>query len=250
MSLLILRNLGLRRKGVRVLRGANLDLEAGRGWALLGESGAGKSTLLELAAGLLQPTEGEVQRRPGSRVAMVFQEAKASLPPHRSGLEILAEPLEVMGWGPSARREAAQAMAARVGFPEAALALRPHALSGGMAQRLALGRALVARPSLLILDEPFASLDPESADALSDLVLEAKAGGAALLLATHDPALALRLCEDLAVLVAGDVVEQGPIGPLLSRPRHPYLRAYMEAVPGYFSVSSDLVQSFSSCSSL
>lgn len=230
MSLLILRNLGLRRKGAWVLRGANLDLDPGRGWALLGESGAGKSTLLELSAGLLEPSEGELRRQPEGRVAMVFQDAKASLPPHRSALDVLEEPLDVLGAPPTARREAARAMAERVGFPEAALALRPQALSGGMAQRLALGRALVAKPSLLILDEPFASLDPESAEALSDLVLEAKAGGAALLLATHDPALALRLCEDLAVLVAGEIVEQGPIGPVLSRPRHPYLQAYLEAV--------------------
>lgn len=230
MSLLILRNLGLCRKGAWVLRGAGLDLDAGRGWALLGESGAGKSTLLELAAGLLEPSEGDVRRRPDSRVAMVFQDAKASLPPHRTALEVLVEPLEVLGVAPTARGEAARAMAERVGFPQAALGLRPHALSGGMAQRLALGRALVARPSLLILDEPFASLEAESADALSALVLEAKADGTALLLATHDPALALRLCEDLTVVVAGEVVDQGPIGPLLSQPRHPYLRAYMEAV--------------------
>lgn len=243
-------DLGLRRKDAWVLRGANLGLEAGRGFALLGESGAGKSTLLELAAGLLEPSEGEVRRGPGVSVAMVFQDAKASLPPHRRGLDILAEPLEVRGWDLPSRREAARAMAGRVGFPEAALGLRPQALSGGMAQRLALGRALVVQSSLLILDEPFASLDSESAAALAELVLAAKAEGTALLLATHDPALALRLCEDLAVLVAGEVVEQGPSGSLLRHPEHPYLKAYLEAWPGYFSVSSDLVQSFSSFSSL
>ena len=158
----------------------------GEAWGLVGESGSGKTTLLHLVLGLLEPTAGRLclegapwsplsererrHRRP--RIQAVFQEPQASLPPHRSGWEILMEPLKVWERGSaSERREAAARMAERVKFPEAALDQRPAAWSGGLAQRLCLGRALMLEPALLVLDEPWSALYPTLASHLLALLL-------------------------------------------------------------------------------
>lgn len=184
---------------------------------MVGPSGAGKTTLLGLVLGLLEPTEGRILlegepwsplpererrlRRP--RIQAVFQDPVASLPPHRTGWEILQEPLEIWNRGTAqSRREAAARMAERVKFPEAALAQRPAAWSGGLAQRLCLGRALMLEPALLVLDEPFSAMDPTLAGHLLALLLEVKAEGMALLFASHDPIAVEVLCDRVLGLSA------------------------------------------------
>jgi ABC-type glutathione transport system ATPase component len=204
---------------------------SGEAWGIVGESGAGKSTLLNLVLGLIEPTEGQIrfdgapwsplpeQKRRGHRrrVQAVFQEAQASLPPHRMGWEILQEPLEIWGLGTApGRRDAAARMAARVKFPEKALAQRPAAWSGGLAQRLCLGRALMLEPDLLVLDEPFSALDPTLAGHLLMLLLEIKASGTALLLASHDLAAVQALSDQVLRLEGGVASGLGPIGQWLS----------------------------------
>lgn len=183
----------------------------------MGASGVGKTTLLSLVLGLREPTAGRItfegrpwsplpeaerrQRRP--RMQAVFQEPLASLPPHRTGWEILAEPLVIWGRGTQPERRAAAArMATRVKFPEAALEQQPEAWSQGLAQRLCLGRALMLEPSLLVLDEPFSALDATLAAHLLALLLEVKAQGTALLLASHDEDSIERLCEGVLRLSA------------------------------------------------
>lgn len=218
----------------------------GEAWGVVGESGAGKSTLLHLVLGLLEPTEGRIalegdpwsprperERRPRRpRVQAVFQDPLASLPPHRTGWEILQEPLDIWARGTEAERRAAAArMAARVKFPEAALDQRPAAWSGGLAQRLCLGRALMLEPALLVLDEPFSALDPTLASHLLALLLDLKAGGTALLLVSHDLPAVRILCDRMLVLREGVPVCQGPVRQLLSDPTHPHLRTLWEAVP-------------------
>ncbi len=212
----------------------------------MGESGAGKSTLLNLVLGLLEPTEGWItqagepwsplpereRRRCRPRIQAVFQDPQASLPPHRTGWEILMEPLEIWRRGTRPERQAAAAhMAAQVKFPEAALNQRPAAWSGGLAQRLCLGRALMLKPALLVLDEPFSALDPTLAGHLLDLLLALKAQGTALLCASHDLPLVRILCAHMLVLREGVPVCQGPVGQLLSEFPHPHLQALWEAVP-------------------
>lgn len=182
----------------------------GEAWGVLGASGAGKTSLLELVLGLREPTEGRIalagepwsplpepQRRPRRPLLQaVFQDALASLPPHRTGWEILREPLEVWRRGTAPEQhQAATRMAERVKFPVAALAQRPAAWSGGLAQRLCLARALMLQPRLLVLDEPFSALDATLAGHLLTLLLELKAGGTALLLASHDEAFVDLLCD-------------------------------------------------------
>ena len=214
---------------------------------MVGESGAGKTTLLRLVLGLLEPSEGTVRlegapwsglpermRRPRRpRMQAVFQEPLASLPPHRTGWEILSEPLEIQGRGTAAtRREAAARQAARVKFPEMALNQRPSAWSGGLAQRLCLARALMLEPALLVLDEPFSALDPTLAGHLLALLLALKAEGTALLLVSHDLPTVRILCDRTLVLYGGEPMCQGETGQLLSELRHPYLRGLREAVAG------------------
>jgi peptide/nickel transport system ATP-binding protein len=201
--------------------------------------------LLNLVLGLLAPTEGRItlegepwsslserQRRPRRpRLQAVFQDALASLPPHRTGWEILQDPLEVWRRGDApSRRAAAAAMAARVKFPEASLDQKPEALSGGLAQRLCLGRALMVEPALLVLDEPTSALDPTLGSHLLTLLQSLKAEGVALLVASHDLPLVRTLCDQMLLLQEGKVLCQGPTGQLLSNPPHQHLQELLEAV--------------------
>jgi len=210
--------LRLQRLGKDVFKNVSFSIAQGEALGVAGASGAGKTTLLNLVLGLLEPTEGRILlegepwsplpererrlRRP--RIQAVFQDPQASLPPHRTGWEILQEPLAIWNRGTTdmERREAAARMAARVKFPEAALAQRPGAWSGGLAQRLCLGRALMLEPALLVLDEPFSALDPTLAGHLLALLLDLKAEGTALLLASHDGLAVEALCDRVMELSA------------------------------------------------
>jgi ABC-type glutathione transport system ATPase component len=228
------------------VRDISFVIAPGEAWGVVGESGAGKTTLLNLVLGLLEPTEGRItlegtvwsplpesERRPRrSKVQAVFQEATASLPPHRTGWEILQETLAIWGRGTmESRRAAAARMAARVKFPEGALEQRPGDWSGGLTQRLCLGRALMLEPALLVLDEPCSALDPTLAAHLLALLLEVKTQGTALLLVSHDLPLVAGLCDQVLLLRNGESVGQGPIGQFLANSEHPYLRTLWEALP-------------------
>ena len=229
-----------------MLKAVSFSIAPGEAWGVIGASGSGKTTLLNLLLGLLEPSEGRITfqggpwsplpererrlRRP--LIQAVFQDALASLPPHRTGWEIHQEPLHVWKRGDlRSRREAAARMAAKVKFPEVALAQRPGAWSGGLAQRLALARALMLEPALLVLDEPFSALDPTLGCHLLDLLVALKAEGTALLLASHDLEVVRILCDQLLVLREGEALCQGPTGALLFRPPHPHLGELLAAAP-------------------
>lgn len=222
------------------------SIAPGEAWGVIGTSGSGKTTLLNLVLGLLEPTEGRIllegepwsplpegdRRLHRPRLQAVFQDTLASLPPHRTGWEILQEPLDIWRRGDGrTRREAAARMAARVKFPEAALFQRPVAWSSGLAQRLALGRALMLKPALLVLDEPFSALDATLGGHLRALLQELKAEGTTLLLASHDLPGVEALCDQLLLLKEGKALCQGPAGQLLSDPPHTHLRELLGAVP-------------------
>lgn len=232
-----------------MLKDLCFSIAPGEALGVVGASGAGKTTLLNLVLGLLEPTEGRItlegapwsplpervrrSRRP--RIQAVFQDPLASLPPHRTGWEILQDPLDTWNRGTAReRREAAARMAARVKFPEAALDQRPAAWSGGLAQRLCLARALMLDPALLVLDEPFSALDPTLAGHLMSLLLEWKAEGLALLLVSHDLPSVRALCDRMLVLQGGVAVCQGATAPLLAAPPHPQLER-LSAVSAWLS---------------
>ena len=246
MTLLSVKNLSLHRADRWHLRGISFEVQPGEAWGIVGESGAGKTTLMNLILGLVEPTTGQVllsgrawsgvpekarrPRRPG--IQALFQDPQASLPPHMTGFEILEEPLVIHARGDrKARRHAAIEMAARVRFPESALDQKPHQWSGGLAQRLALARALMLSPGVLVLDEPLSALDPTLASHMLELLLELKAEGMAMLFVSHDLLAVRRLCDQLLVLYGGELMVKGPTKSLLSELRHPYLRGLWEAMP-------------------
>lgn len=210
MPLLEVCNLGVRRGDHWILRDLSFEVQAGEAMGVVGPSGSGKTTLAWAILGLLKAEEGEVRldglpwsalpegdRRPRrADIQAVFQEPLASLPPHRTGWEILEEPLVIHGRETAPqRRERVAAAAARVKFPEAALAQCPGQWSGGLAQRLSVARALMSEPRLLVLDEPLSALDPTLAGHLLQLLLDLKNEGLALLFISHDPRAVARLCD-------------------------------------------------------
>jgi peptide/nickel transport system ATP-binding protein len=243
MPLLETRDLGVRRGDAWVLRGISFTLDPGESLGVIGESGSGKTTLAWAVLGLLDPAEGEVllEDRPwsargeGSRRARrpalqaVFQDCLGSLPPHLRGWEILEEPLRIQGRGGRAeRREAAARMAARVRFPIAALDQRPAQWSGGLGQRLALGRALMLEPRLLVLDEPVSALDPTLAQHQLDLLGTLRAEGLSLLLVSHHLGAVSRLCDRVLLLHQGEPLALGTVDEVR---RHPYAEGLWEALP-------------------
>jgi molybdate transport system ATP-binding protein len=214
-----------------------LRVAPGEVLAVLGPNGAGKSTLLDVLAGLLRPDAGHV-RVHGRTLTDVA--ARVHVPVHRRGVGLLAQQpllfphlsaLANVAFGPRAQGVARRAALARArelldAVDAGALAdRRPGQLSGGQQQRVALARALAAGPGLLLLDEPLAALDVDAAPAMRALLrrtVRADAGGRAAVLVTHSALDALVLADRVAVLTAGQVVEEGAAREVLARPRSPF----------------------------
>lgn len=239
-----------RRAFVHAATDVSLSLTAGRVHALVGESGSGKSVLASALTGLL-PNGTRVQgtvavderdvtaalTRPRDRVwtalrgrvvGVVPQSAATSFSPTRTIHSQLAEAVAALGGnlGPEGLAEAAR-------LPEWALAAYPHELSGGLAARAGLAGALAGQPSILIADEPTASLDPELSQEVLRLLRAQADAGAAVLLITHDVASLLDggWADDVSVMYAGRLVEQGAAASVLGLPEHAYTRALLEALP-------------------
>lgn len=200
----------------RALGPFDLTLGEGEIVALVGPSGCGKSTALRLLAGLEQPTRGEIARAAGrGETSLVFQ--APTLAPWLSAAANVALPLELAGLPRREARERAREALARVGLAAAAGA-RPAQLSGGMAMRVSLARALVTRPRLLLLDEPFAALDEITRRALADDVLALWADlRPAILFVTHNVEEAVYMADRVVVMtagpgtVAGESAVEGPL---------------------------------------
>lgn len=236
---------GRRSAAVPVLDEVDLTVDEGRVTALIGESGCGKSLVAAALSGLMPPgsrVRGEVhigdrQLRPGDEAAwralrgrhigVVPQSAATSLTPVRTVGSQLGEICARLG----ADRTPEQLCAA-VALPASAVQRYPHELSGGMAQRVAIAAALAARPGLLIADEPTSALDPDNAALVWRLLGEAAAGGAAVLVITHDMPSLLRtaVCDDIAVMARGTVLSQEPLDDALAS-ADPYLQALLGTVP-------------------
>lgn len=194
---------GVRRSfatGVEAISGLDLDIAPGSFVALLGPSGCGKSTLLRLVAGLDRPDAGEVKVGDGARrpsIAYVFQDPH--LMPWRRNIDNVALPLELAGVSPAVRRKEARAALEKVGLGDAAERY-PGELSGGMRMRASLARALVTRPQILLLDEPFAALDELTRHRLDDQLRDLWADlGMTVLFVTHAIGEAAYLAERAVV---------------------------------------------------
>jgi len=233
-----------RRGVVRALDGVDLTLPAGRHLALVGSSGAGKSSLLRVLLGLDTPDAGTVRAFdrpvvPGpagalrwlrAAVGVVLQDAGGSLDPRWTVGRVVAEPLRLLAVPGDHPARVADVLAA-VGLDPAVAGSRPGSLSGGQRTRVALARALAARPRLLVADEVLSGADVVLRRQLLDLLLGlAGDEGLQLLLVTHDLAVAAALGGDVAVLDAGRVVEQGSAAAVLRSPAHPATAGLVDAV--------------------
>lgn len=221
-TLLHVRELGKSYGAVPVFADVSFTVAPGDRLAILGASGSGKSTLLRLLAGLDEPTHGLIERVPGLRVGMVFQDL--ALWPNLSVLDNVSLGLPDVS-RPERRRTA---WAALTSCRVAELASRkPGTLSIGQQQRVALARAIAARPQLLLLDEPFSSLDPLLRQELITEVNRLAAEiGAALTLVTHDPFEAMAMAQCALVLEVGRLAESGELGSLLAAPQSRLLRQF------------------------
>jgi peptide/nickel transport system ATP-binding protein len=232
------------------LQAVSLTIPRGGAMGLVGESGSGKSSVVLAILGLLgegATVTAEAARFDGvdlfaaapslrgRRIGVVFQDPSAALNPALTIGSQIAEPLMLhKGMGEAEAMARSIALLAEVGLPRAEAVARayPHQLSGGMKQRAVIAGALACEPELLLLDEPTTALDVTVEAQILDLLdTLRRTHGLSLLLVSHNLGIVDRLCDDLTVLYAGRVVEQGRADDLLSRPSHPYTRGLLGALP-------------------
>jgi oligopeptide/dipeptide ABC transporter ATP-binding protein len=260
MPLLSLENLSthyVSQQGTRVVRAVDevtLSLEAGETLGIVGESGSGKSTLaltilrlLPAAAritsgrmmfegeNLLDKSDAEMREVRGKRIAMILQDPMASLNPLFSIGDQVGEPIRVHEGASRAsawKRAIELLRSVRIASPETRVTQFPHEMSGGMRQRIVGAVGISCEPRLLIADEPTTSLDltiqAQYLKLLRDLQRE---HGLALIFITHNLGIVAKMCDQLAVMYAGRMVEHGPVSRIFSRPMHPYTRALLGSIP-------------------
>jgi oligopeptide transport system ATP-binding protein len=242
-GLLIQRQIG----AVKAVDGLDFDVYKGETLGLVGESGCGKSTTGRTVLQLYRPTEGSVEfegvdlvkmkgealRRMRRRMQMIFQDPYASLNPRMSVGRIVAEPLQVHNVGNGKeQQEKVQALLQRVGLNPYFVNRYPHEFSGGQRQRIGIARALALNPSLIVADEPISALDvsiqAQVVNLLQDLQHEF---GLTYLFIAHDLSMVRHICDRVAVMYLGKIVELAPADELYTNPLHPYTQALLSAVP-------------------
>ena len=212
--------------GKTVLHGIDLDLSHGGTLGVVGESGGGKSTLARVVLGLERPQAGSVHV--GGTLQAVFQDPGGSLDPRMTVASSVAEAL----WRAPRRERAAAVLGAlaEVGLSPALAGALPHQLSGGQRQRVAIARAVVARPALVVADEPLSALDVSVRAQIVLLLRDLRARhGMGWLFISHDLGALRHLADETVVLHQGRVVERGPTNRLLDAPQHPFTRELVAA---------------------
>ncbi|MEY7849438.1 ABC transporter ATP-binding protein [Natrarchaeobius sp. A-rgal3] len=232
---------------VRAVDGVSFDVDRGETLGLVGESGCGKSTTGETLLRLQEPTDGRVEfagrdvydlesddldefRR---EAQVVFQDPFSSLDPRMTIGDIVRQPLDVHDVGTGAdRRERVRDLLERVGLSADQLDRYPHEFSGGQRQRIGIARALALEPEFLVLDEPTSALDvsvqAQVLNLLEDLQTEFDL---TYLLISHDLSVIRHICDRVAVMYLGEIVEIGPVESIFEDPKHPYTQALLESVP-------------------
>jgi oligopeptide/dipeptide ABC transporter ATP-binding protein len=248
---------------VRAVDGIDFHVDRGEIMGLVGESGCGKSvtslSVMRLVAkpgrteagqvlfdgqDLLTLSGDQMRRIRGERISMIFQQPQSSLNPVWDVGRQIAEVLEIhrgMRRGPA--RDRALELLRMVGIPDPARRLKafPHELSGGMAQRVMIAMALACEPELLIADEPTTALDVTIQAQILDLMRNLRdETGTAIILITHDLGVVAEMCDRVAVMYAGEIVEQTDVTTLFRRPLHPYTRGLIGSIPVVGSVKEEL----------
>jgi len=230
---------------VHAVRDVSLTIPQGERFGLVGESGSGKSTLLRLICGLDRPTAGEVyvEGRPihassprqlgwlRERLQLVFQDPMSSLDPRMRVRDIVAEPLVAQGKR-RGRDERVVELLERVGLSADAADRYPHQFSGGQRQRISVARALAPGPSILVADEPVSALDVSVRAQVLNLIDEVvEEFGLTLIFVSHDLSVVRHVCDRIAVMQSGEIVEVGETEQLFAEPEHDYTRSLLAAIP-------------------
>ena len=228
------------------VRGVTMEVAEGQRFGLVGESGSGKSTMLRLLAALDHPTSGTIEfegqvvsGRPERELGflrrdlqIVFQDPMASLDPRMRVGDIICEPLIAQGHDEASRRARLDELLDAVGLPGAAARRWPHQFSGGQRQRIAIARALSTHPRVLLADEPVSALDVSvRAQVLNLLTTLVDQFTLTLVFVSHDLSVVQHVCDTIAVMRRGELVEQGPTRRVATAPTHPYTRQLLGAVP-------------------
>ncbi len=231
----------------RAVDGVSFDLFAGRTLGVVGESGCGKTTLGRSILRLVPATAGEVlyrgrnifkldtsaARQLRHQIQIVFQDPLGSLNPRMTIGSAVAEPLAVHGIGTrSQRRDRVEQMLRRLGLDADCMLRYPHEFSGGQRQRICIARALITEPQLVILDEPTSALDVTTQARILELLGELRRElQLSYLFISHNLAVVENFCDEVAVMRAGKIVEQGPTDRIFADPQHKYTRALLSAMP-------------------
>ncbi|SFR42680.1 peptide/nickel transport system ATP-binding protein [Halogeometricum rufum] len=232
---------------VRAVDGISFAVDRGETVGLVGESGCGKSTAATSLLRLEEPTDGEVLfegrditgyddaelKRFRREAQMIFQDPTSSFDPRMSIGESVAEPLTVHGMRDrERRRRIVEDLLERVGLSAGDIDRYPHEFSGGQKQRIALARALVLNPKLIVADEPVSALDVSiQAEILSLMKDVQEEFGLGMLFISHDLSVVREICDRVAVMYLGEIVEFARTGDLFENPQHPYTRALLSSIP-------------------
>jgi peptide/nickel transport system ATP-binding protein len=237
---------GFKKEGFKALHSVSIEVAQSETLGLVGESGSGKTTLGRAILGLAPVTAGKIEflgrdishatrgeRRELSKdLQVVFQDPYTSLNPAMEVGQILAEPLEIQGLDGAAARKRIAELLDQVGLPSDALHRMPREFSGGQRQRVAIARALALQPKLIVCDEPVSALDLTTQARILDLFLQIqKDTGVSYLFVSHDLDVVRHISHRVAVMLKGEIVEQGPAAQVTVNPTHPYTQKLLMASP-------------------